>query len=233
MKIKVNGREPFAPGNLYAGGFACVPVGLMLYESATPVHIAAYAALSSCADKRTAVVDGARLRRLYERSRMSRRTLQRSIDDLASWGFVAVDHFSGRPSRYTLLAVARPDLFGPEPAPSTTRVQETTRVMGDAGPPPEPAPSTTPTRVICAPTRVMGDTTPQNQIQNQIQRDPLSPEIESALRDRGVEPGPYRQAIADHFGRRLAEGVSLEQVLHEVDLALHHAATARPTAAAK
>lgn len=158
--------KPFSPGALHPDGFGVVPVALMRRAEATAAHIAVYAAIASCADTRDGVAE-ARLRRLVDRSRCSRRTVQRKLKDLMEWGFVAVVERPGQsnslilqPTRVTVTPVP---LGHPSP-----RQAEPGGGSPEAGSP------------------VAGDTPPQTRIQTQSQRGALASPPGVAAR----APGP-------------------------------------------
>lgn len=146
--------RPFSPGALHPEGFGVVPIALMRREEATAAHIAVYAAIASCADTRDGVAE-ARLRRLVDRSRCSRRTVQRKLRDLMEWGLVSV---VARPGRACSL-ILQPTRATVTPVPPG----HPSPCQGDAElAPPE------------AGSQVTGDTPPQTRIQTRTQTGALA-----------------------------------------------------------
>lgn len=161
--------KPFSPGALHPDGFGVVPVALMRRAEATAAHIAVYAAIASCADTRDGVAE-ARLRRLVDRSRCSRRTVQRKLKDLMEWGLVAV--------------VERP-------GQSNSLILQPTRVTVTPVPPGHPSPCQAEPGGGSpeAGSPVAGDTPPQTRIQTQSQRGALASPPGMAARAPGSGNG--------------------------------------------
>lgn len=83
------------------GAFGVVPVALMVDPRTSGLHVAVYAALSSCLGYRSAS-GGAPLVRITERAGFATSTVRGGLLELEAWGFVDIYRRVGSPSRYRL-----------------------------------------------------------------------------------------------------------------------------------